>query len=50
MLIRWTDSGTQTTLRCPRCGFQETRSDAEGDPEATTEPECVQPELQREAS
>jgi hypothetical protein len=27
MLTRWTASGTQTTLRCPRCGFQDTRPD-----------------------
>jgi hypothetical protein len=27
-VTRWTATGTETTLRCPLCGRQDTRSDA----------------------
>jgi len=27
MLTRWAGSGTRTTLRCPRCGWQDVRAD-----------------------
>jgi uncharacterized C2H2 Zn-finger protein len=29
-LARWTGSGVETTLRCPRCGWQNTATDPAG--------------------
>jgi predicted RNA-binding Zn-ribbon protein involved in translation (DUF1610 family) len=31
-ITRWVETGTETLYRCPRCGWEETRPKAPGEP------------------
>jgi len=31
-ITRWVEAGTETLYRCPRCGWEETRPKAPGEP------------------